>query len=70
MVWRVLSLHPPQLSSAQPKCPTHGIDQLNKILVAFGIKLIKACGIRGSPQEGRDRGARNENASALHYDKA
>jgi len=30
---------PAQLSSAQPN---HGIDQLNKILVAFGIKLIKA----------------------------
>ena len=30
--------------------PTHGIDQLNKVLVAFGIKLIKAWGIRGSLQ--------------------
>jgi hypothetical protein len=35
------------LSSAQPN---HGIDQLNKIMVAFGIKLIKAWGIRGSLQ--------------------
>ena len=37
----------PVPSSAQLS-PTHGIDQLNKILVAFGIKLIKAWVIRGS----------------------